>query len=47
MEWIEVTIYTTAEGIEPVCGNLYQLGITGLQIEDEADFKEFLVCTDL
>lgn len=42
MEWIEVTIYTTAEGIEPVCGNLYQLGITGLQIEDEADFKEFL-----
>lgn len=42
MDWLEVTIYTTAEGIEPVCGNLYQLGINGLQIEDEADFKEFL-----
>lgn len=42
MDWLEVTIYTTAEGIESVCGNLYQLGITGLQIEDEADFKEFL-----
>ena len=42
MDWLEVTIYTTAEGIESVCGNLYQLGITGVMIEDEADFKEFL-----
>lgn len=42
MDWLEVTVYTTPEGIESVCGNLYQLGITGLQIEDEADFKEFL-----
>ena len=42
MDWLEVTVYTTTEGIEPVCGNLYQLGITGLQIEDEADFMDFL-----
>ena len=42
MDWIEVSITTTSQGIEPVCGNLYQLGITGLQIEDEQDFKEFL-----
>lgn len=42
MDWLEITVYTTADGIESVCGNLYQLGITGLQIEDEADFKEFL-----
>ena len=42
MDWIEISIITTSQGIEPVCGNLYQLGITGLQIEDEADFKEFL-----
>lgn len=42
MDWLEVTVYTTSEGIESVCGNLYQLGITGLQIEDEADFKDFL-----
>ena len=42
MNWLEITIYTTTEGIEPVCGNLYQLGITGLEIEDETDFKEFL-----
>ncbi len=42
MNWLEVTIYTSAEGIEPVCGNLYQLGITGVEIEDETDFKNFL-----
>lgn len=42
MNWIEVTIYTTSEGIEAVCGNLYQLGITGLLIEDEKDFNDFL-----
>ncbi len=42
MNWIEISITTTSQGIEPVCGNLYQLGITGLQIEDEKDFKDFL-----
>lgn len=42
MDWIEISITTTSAGIESVCGNLYQLGITGLQIEDETDFKEFL-----
>lgn len=42
MNWIQVTIYTTTEGIEPLTGVLYQLGINGVEIEDEADFKEFL-----
>lgn len=42
MDWIRVSIYTTSEGIEPVSGRLYQLGITGLEIEDEQDFKDFL-----
>lgn len=42
MDWIKTTIYTTAEGIEAVTGRLYQLGITGLEIEDEQDFKDFL-----
>ncbi len=42
MNWIKVSIYTTSEGIEPVSGRLYQLGITGLEIEDEKDFKDFL-----
>ncbi len=40
--WIQAVVYTTPEGIEPVSGRLYQLGINGLEIEDEADFKAFL-----
>lgn len=42
MNWIKVSIFTTSEGIEPLSGRLYQLGITGLEIEDEKDFKDFL-----
>lgn len=42
MDWIKVSIFTTTEGIEPVSGRLYQLGIAGLEIEDEKDFKDFL-----
>lgn len=42
MDWIQITIYTSSFGIEPLCGVLYQLGITGIEIEDEADFKSFL-----
>ena len=42
MEWIKVTIYTSTEGIEPLTGVLYQIGVTGFEIEDEADFYEFL-----
>ncbi len=42
MDWIQINIYTTPEGIEPVSGRLYGLGINGLEIEDEADFKDFL-----
>jgi len=40
--WIQAVIYTTAAGIEPVSGRLYQLGITGIEISDESDFKSFL-----
>ncbi len=42
MDWIKVTIYTSKMGIEPVCDVLYDMGITGTQIEDESDFTEFL-----
>ncbi len=42
MDWIKVTIYTTSSGIEPVSGRLMQLGITGLVIEDENEFNDFL-----
>lgn len=42
MDWIKVTVFTTTAGIEPVSGRLMQLGITGLEIEDENEFNEFL-----
>ena len=42
MDWIKVTIFTSKNGIEPVCDMLYDMGITGTQIEDESDFTEFL-----
>lgn len=42
MDWTQLVIYTTSEGIEPVCGRLYQLGVTGVEIEDEKDFNDFL-----
>ena len=42
MDWIKVSIFTTSEGIEPLSGRLYQLGITGLEIEDEKILNIFL-----
>lgn len=42
MNWTEVNIYTTTDGIDPVCGCLLQIGITGFVIKDAKDFEEFL-----
>ncbi len=42
MDWLQVKIFTTSEGIDPVCSALYDMGITGVQISDKDDFKEFL-----
>ncbi len=42
MDWLQIKIITTNEGIEPICGALYELGITGIEISDKEDFKEFL-----
>lgn len=42
MDWLQISIYTTSEGIEPVSGRLYNLGITGIEIEDYEDFCDFL-----
>lgn len=42
MEWMQISIYTTNEGIEPISGRLYNLGITGIEIEDYEDFCDFL-----
>lgn len=42
MDWIQIKIITTNKGIDPVCGVLYDMGITGVEISDKEDFKEFL-----
>lgn len=42
MDWIQIKITTTNQGIDPVCGVLYDMGITGVEISDKEDFKEFL-----
>lgn len=39
--WLEVAIDTTAAGIEPVCAYLTAMGISGLVVEEEADFTQF------
>lgn len=42
MNWIKLSIHTLTTGIEALCGKLYSIGITGLEIEDSADFNDFL-----
>ncbi len=42
MKWLCVKIFTSREGIDPLCGRLYCLGVGGVQIEDSADFEEFI-----
>ncbi|MBR5614967.1 MAG: 50S ribosomal protein L11 methyltransferase [Clostridia bacterium] len=42
MNWIQLKITTTGEGIDPICGVLYDMDITGIEISDKDDFKEFL-----
>lgn len=42
MEWTEVNIFTSAEGIELLCSKLLDIGVKGFLIKDSEDFKEFL-----
>lgn len=42
MNWVEIDIYTTTEGIEPLTGSLLGMGINGFVIKDSADFENFL-----
>ncbi|MCI5750950.1 MAG: 50S ribosomal protein L11 methyltransferase [Oscillospiraceae bacterium] len=42
MNWIEVNIFTTSEGVDPVCGCLMCIGINGFAIKDSKDFEDFL-----
>ena len=42
MQWLEVKINTTPTGLDPVSRLVEDLGVTGLVIEDEGDFHDFL-----
>ena len=42
MKWFELHIDTSPAGLEPVAVMLRELGIEGLVIEDEGDFRQFL-----
>ena len=42
MQWLELHIDTSRQGLEPVSDMLNDLGIEGLMIEDESDFRDFL-----
>ena len=42
MNWTEVSIFTTTEGIEAVCGCLLNIGIGGFVVKDAQDFENFL-----
>lgn len=41
MNWIEITAYTTNEGVEAVSEIFYQAGITGLAIYNPKDLEQF------
>ena len=47
MDWTEVTIFTSTEGIWPVTNVLDDLGIEGYALEDAADFQDFLQDTEI
>ncbi len=42
MDFIEVSIQTTSEGVDLLVSTLEDMGITGFTIEDSQDFHEFL-----
>lgn len=42
MNWAEINIFTTTDGVDAVSGSLMMLGITGFVIKDSKDFEEFL-----
>ena len=41
MEWREIEIFTTKEGLEPLTGCLNLLGINGFVVNDSEEFKAF------
>jgi ribosomal protein L11 methyltransferase len=46
LEWIEVTLYTTGQGMEPVCAMLADAGVDNVRIEDPEEMRRFLLDAD-
>lgn len=42
MDWTEVSVFTSSDGVDIVCGLLMGIGINGFAIKDSRDFEEFL-----
>ena len=42
MRWIEAAVASKSSEIDSLCAELERLGVEGMSIEDEADFKQFL-----
>lgn len=42
MDWTQIDIFTTTAGIEPVGAALLELNVGGYQVQDAADFEQFL-----
>ncbi len=42
MRWIEAVIPTSSGEVDALCESLSELGVEGVSIEDEADFRRFL-----
>ena len=42
MKWLQLSIDTGKDGLEPLETMLTALGIDGIEIEDETDFRQFL-----
>ena len=42
MNWTELNIFTTTEGIDILTSGLMDIGIRGFAIKDANDFNEFL-----
>ncbi|MCI8600388.1 MAG: 50S ribosomal protein L11 methyltransferase [Oscillospiraceae bacterium] len=47
MEWAEISLKTTTEGLEIVTGFLMAQGVSSVMIEDAADFNRFLKDTEI
>lgn len=42
MNWVELSVFTSTEGVDILCGILLGMGVNGFVIKDSKDFEEFL-----